>query len=174
LERIIFMGGAISGGNATPVAEFNAWHDPEALRIVLDSEIPTTMYGLDVFEQAHVPATICENLKESGDTRTQLVGRLLAAYAHAQGPLAPSGLGDAGAACLLADPTTARIARLPVSIELSGASRGQTIVDRRARAGESEHHGQRPGSRLIDVVTHISAERMVANFLEAIEMRRAA
>lgn len=173
LERVVFMGGAINGGNATPVAEFNAWHDPEALRILLESEIPTTMYGLDVFQQPLVPAGICDKLEKSGDTGTQLVGRLLKAYAEADGSTT-AGLGDAGAACLLADPTAAQCQTLPVSIELTGTARGQTLVDRRGRTGESELHGQLSGARLIDVVTEVAADRLVAAFLDAIDIRRAA
>jgi pyrimidine-specific ribonucleoside hydrolase len=51
IERIVFMGGSTTVGNATAVAEFNVWHDPEAAAIVLDSGVPTFMYGLDVFNQ---------------------------------------------------------------------------------------------------------------------------
>ncbi len=47
----LFMGGAIGAGNATPVAEFNAWQDPEAVSVVVHSPIPVTMYGLDVFSR---------------------------------------------------------------------------------------------------------------------------
>ena len=56
IERIVFMGGAVATGNATPVAEFNVWHDPEAAAILLTAGVPITMYGLDVFEQVVVPA----------------------------------------------------------------------------------------------------------------------
>lgn len=35
IERILFMGGAVSVGNATAVAEFNIRHDPEATHIAL-------------------------------------------------------------------------------------------------------------------------------------------
>ena len=51
IERIVFMGGAVDVGNATPVAEFNVWHDPEAAAILLTAGVPITMYGLDVFRQ---------------------------------------------------------------------------------------------------------------------------
>ena len=30
LDRIVLMGGSAGAGNVTPVAEFNAWCDPEA------------------------------------------------------------------------------------------------------------------------------------------------
>ncbi|NEB21216.1 nucleoside hydrolase, partial [Streptomyces coelicoflavus] len=55
IERIVFMGGAVATGNATPVAEFNVWHDPEAAAILLTAGVPITMYGLDVFERVIVP-----------------------------------------------------------------------------------------------------------------------
>ena len=40
LEQIIFMGGSVSGGNVTAVAEFNVWQDPEAARCVIESSTP--------------------------------------------------------------------------------------------------------------------------------------
>ena len=48
VKKIVFMGGAMYGGNMTTTAEFNIWADPEAARIVLASGIPLTMVGLDV------------------------------------------------------------------------------------------------------------------------------
>src|ERR1700690_2529657 len=48
IPAIVVMGGSLSGGNITPAAEFNFYVDPEAARIVFDSNIPLTMVGLDV------------------------------------------------------------------------------------------------------------------------------
>lgn len=49
VKRIWSMGTAGQGpGNATPVAEFNTYHDAEAYRIMLDSGLPVTVIGLDV------------------------------------------------------------------------------------------------------------------------------
>jgi len=42
-------------GNASPMAEFNFWFDPEAARIVLRSRIPQKiMFGLDICNQAPI------------------------------------------------------------------------------------------------------------------------
>lgn len=65
IERIVFMGGAVATGNATPVAEFNVWHDPEAAAVLLTAGVPITMYGLDVFERVVVPAADVERLRAS-------------------------------------------------------------------------------------------------------------
>ena len=54
LERIVFMGGSAGIGNVTAVAEFNVWQDPEAATCVIESPVPTTMYGLDVFTRLAV------------------------------------------------------------------------------------------------------------------------
>lgn len=67
IERIVFMGGAAAVGNATPVAEFNVWHDPEAAAILLTAGVPITMYGLDVFTRVVVPAAEVRRLRASGE-----------------------------------------------------------------------------------------------------------
>lgn len=176
LKGITFMGGAIGVGNATPVAEFNAWHDPEAMRIVLESGIPTTMYGLDVFHKPGISAAAARKLELSHDAGEQLVGSLLRAYASAEsGPENERmGLGDAGAACFLADPGAGTVEEFPVNVELSGGARGQTIVDRRSRAGESELHGTAARSERIRVVTDVDDARIASTYLGAIDLRRAA
>ena len=58
IERIVFMGGSAGIGNATAVAEFNVWHDPEAAAAVIDSGVPCYMYGLDVFMQVAIDETL--------------------------------------------------------------------------------------------------------------------
>ena len=49
VKRIWSMGtSGLGPGNATPVAEFNAYHDPYAYKVMLDSGIPITVVGLDM------------------------------------------------------------------------------------------------------------------------------
>ncbi|GLX49972.1 nucleoside hydrolase [Streptomyces hygroscopicus subsp. hygroscopicus] len=173
IERIVFMGGAVEVGNATPVAEFNVWHDPEAAAVLLTAGVPITMYGLDVFRQVVVDAGEVRRLRASGDPGARLAGELLAYRPAAQGrpPGADEagGLGDAGAVCAVADPEGLTTRRLPVEVCLApGPARGQTIVDRRLGPGEAEiHHGERERP-LVDVALEVDAERYARLYVETV------
>lgn len=48
IDRIVFMGGSLCGGNVTSAAEFNIWADPHAAKIVFESGLDLVMIGLDV------------------------------------------------------------------------------------------------------------------------------
>ncbi|CAM5488995.1 nucleoside hydrolase [Streptomyces aurantiogriseus] len=172
IERIVFMGGAVEIGNATPVAEFNVWHDPEAAAILLTAGVPITMYGLDVFRQVVVPAADVRRLRTSSEPRLRLAGELLAHRdpAASDDPAPAGGLGDAGAVCAVADPEGLTTELLPVEVSLApGPTRGQTIVDRRPRPGESEIHGGPREQALVDVALGVDVERYVNLWLTTVE-----
>ncbi|MBO7938094.1 nucleoside hydrolase [Streptomyces antibioticus] len=176
IERIVFMGGAVATGNATPVAEFNVWHDPEAAAILLTAGVPITMYGLDVFQRVTVPGADVRRLRASAEPGARLAGDLLAHRPSAPEPDGDDprgGLGDAGAVCAVVDPAGLTTAALPVEVSLApGPARGQTVVDRRPRPGEDElHHGTRD-RHLVDVALDVDVERYVKLYLAAVEGRR--
>ncbi|MEU2964369.1 nucleoside hydrolase [Streptomyces ardesiacus] len=175
IERIVFMGGAVATGNATPVAEFNVWHDPEAAAILLTAGVPITMYGLDVFERVIVPGTHVRRLRASAEPGTRLVGDLLAHRGPATDASDPGGgLGDAGAVCAVIDPEGLTTRRLPVEVSLApGPARGQTLVDRRLRAGESELHDGVREQPLVDVALDVDVARYVELYLGAVERTEA-
>ncbi|MEV5382782.1 nucleoside hydrolase [Streptomyces sp. NPDC052721] len=173
IERIVFMGGAVATGNATPVAEINVWHDPEAAAILLTAGVPITMYGLDVFQQVVVDSGDVHRLRASGEPGTRLAGELLAHRPAHQGepPQAEEagGLGDAGAVCAVADPQGITTRLLPVEVSLApGPTRGQTVVDRRPRLGESEIHEGGRERALVDVALEVNADRYVKLYLETV------
>jgi pyrimidine-specific ribonucleoside hydrolase len=173
IERIVFMGGAVATGNATPVAEFNVWHDPEAAAILLTAGVPITMYGLDVFKRVVVPGADVRRLRASTEPGARLAGDLLAhrpATPDVGADADAGGLGDAGAVCAVADPEGLTTHRLPVEVSLApGPTRGQTIVDRRPRPGESEIHEGTREQTLVDVGLHVDVERYVKLYLATVE-----
>jgi pyrimidine-specific ribonucleoside hydrolase len=77
IKEIVFMGGAMIGGNMTTTAEFNAWVDPEALSIVLNSGIPCKMIGLDVTEKAALNQQDAHFFRGLGTKAGTLVADLL-------------------------------------------------------------------------------------------------
>lgn len=169
IERIVFMGGSASEGNATAVAEFNVWHDPEAAAIVLDSGVPAYMYGLDVFNHVAIPFDQAAALTSDPDAMARVVGHLLG---HRVSP-APDHhytgwIGDAGAVCSIVDPDALRTERLPVRVELGGYSRGQTIVDRRTVTGEDAIHGTVGTWHDVEVALEVDEERMTRLFLDTV------
>ncbi|MET0955438.1 MAG: nucleoside hydrolase, partial [Cryobacterium sp.] len=158
IERIVFMGGTASTGNATAVAEFNVWHDPEAAAIVLDAGIPTFMYGLDVFTQVSVDREVAAALEAGDSAHGRVVGALLANRVARTATSAAeyTGLiGDAGALCALVDPEALTTRLLPVRVELTGYGRGQTIVDQRRRVGEDTLHGSAGSWEIVEVALDV-------------------
>lgn len=168
IERIVFMGGSASVGNATAVAEFNIWHDPEAAAIVLDSGVPTFMYGLDVFNLVTVDEADATALVSHDTPLGRAVGSLLNHRFSAGDGTAGTyegGIGDAGAVCALVDPGALVTQMLPVRVELSGYGRGQTLVDRRSRPGEDAMHGTADVWEVVEVALEVDVPRFTKLFL---------
>jgi pyrimidine-specific ribonucleoside hydrolase len=171
IERILFMGGSASVGNATAVAEFNVWHDPEAASIVLGSGIPVFMYGLDVFNQVSVPQDAATALAAGTDPLGRVVGSLLSnriALSEDESLVYTGLIGDAGAICALVDPDALRVEKRPVRVELSGYGRGQTVVDRRRYSGEDRLHGGVGDWTAIEIALDVDAPRYAELFLDTL------
>lgn len=171
LARIVFMGGSASVGNATALAEFNVWHDPEAASIVLGAGVPLTMYGLDVFNHVSVAQEVAAALAASGRPRESAVGRLLDhRIAHPDGTPGDylGWIGDAGAVCSIVAPDAFRFETRPVRVELAGYGRGQTVVDRREHPGEDGVHGLASDWATVDVALEVDAERVARLFLDTV------
>jgi pyrimidine-specific ribonucleoside hydrolase len=132
-DQIVWMGGAIAEGNVTPAAEFNAYVDPEAARIVFESGIPLTMIGLDVTHMALFDRSHAERLRGAG-----AVGKAVAELAdfflefHRQRyRFEGAPIHDAMAVAQVIDPTLVETVHCNVSIETqSELCDGRTVVDR--------------------------------------------
>jgi len=139
VARIVLMSGAWAEGNVTPAAEFNAWSDPEALAVVLDSGRPVVFATLELTAQALVTPARLAAWRALGS------GRCLQAACDIQAGVPPSvRLGGRGAPlhdpCAVAwlirpDLFTAR----PCSVRMDlgpGPGRGRTLIDRWRRTGD--------------------------------------
>ena len=132
-DRIVWMGGAMAEGNVTPAAEFNAYVDPEAARIVFESGIEVTMIGLDITHMALFDSTHAERLRGAGRA-----GKAVAELAdfflefHRQRyRFEGAPIHDAMAVAHVIDPTLVTTLNCNISIETeSEFCDGRTVVDR--------------------------------------------
>lgn len=166
LDRIVFMGGSASSGNATAVAEFNIWHDPEAAYIVINSGIPLVMYGLDVFETIEVPHEQILELRLSQDEVVRAAGLLLGhEIRHPETGMrfVMRVIGDAGAVCAVAYPELFTFETWPIQVALgAGIGRGQTVVDRRRNAVGREIHPWPTAQVALETQSHVVVERFIS------------
>lgn len=161
IERLIFMGGSAGPGNVTAAAEHNVFHDPEAAAITLaavrELDIPTTMYGLDVFGQVLVDRSDADRLAARLDPACQLAAALIRARCTLLGADAIT-IGDAGTVCAVADPdgltTHPRLVRVETGF---GYTRGQTLVDRRESTADRVRLPAVLAPTTVDVAEHVDA-----------------
>jgi pyrimidine-specific ribonucleoside hydrolase len=172
IDRVVMMGGSAGPGNATPVAEFNTWHDPEAAAILLQSDLPVTMYGLDVFYGPTVDEKGIAALEGHPGGHARFAGGLLRHLAKTTGADSrigvPGGgnLGDAGAVCALIRPEGLSTEPLPVRVQLGeGPARGQTIVDQRTYGDRIQIDGHGSG-REVDVARRVDGHAYAELFLD--------
>jgi inosine-uridine nucleoside N-ribohydrolase len=139
LRDIVWMGGSTGRGNVTPLAEFNAHVDPEAVDRVLGSGVPFTMVGLNLTHQALATPAVVDRLRAVGRGIGDAVAGWLAFFARTyrdvHGFAAPP-VHDPCAAALVADPGVIRCEEAFVAVELDGRwTRGATVVDLRGGLG---------------------------------------
>ena len=172
ISEIVFMGGSIGTGNASAVAEFNVWHDPEAAHIVLSSGIPITMYSLDAFEQVHVSEDELKHVNVEGNQILRVITDLL--NFQRENLDGSKGdrfglIGDAGAVITAVRPELATTIRHPVHVNLSpGIGRGQTQIDKRLAEGEDAHHSLYEKWPEIDVVSNLDREKALKILFDTI------
>jgi len=140
INQIALMGGAVEIGNATAVAEFNIYHDPEAADIVFSAGVPILMYGLEPFRRVgysrdEVGRWFASEEQLASAPYPQSVPELAAHIFYFMmrkfsREVVP--IGDAGCVACLIDRSGLITERLPVFVETEGRfTQGQTVVDRR-------------------------------------------
>ncbi|WP_281166103.1 ribonucleoside hydrolase RihC [Liquorilactobacillus sicerae] len=126
ISRLILMGGSISGGNVSSVAEFNIYTDPDAAKIVYQSGLPIVMIGLDVTLQALVTWETLKKLAALGKTGTMLY-QLITAYQD----IHPNGkpLHDVNTIFYLLHPEAIETKNYQIDVVTQGPAIGATVAD---------------------------------------------
>eukprot|EP01132_Coremiostelium_polycephalum_P000962 gene962-1225_t len=132
--KVSLLGGAMTVGNMSPVAEFNILVDPEAAKIVYESGVEVTMVPLEVSHKALVTPQIIQRIKNIGITPyTDTVCDLLHFFTKSYKALFDMDdppLHDPLAVAYVIDPTIFKTKLLRVEIETTSTlCYGQTVCD---------------------------------------------
>lgn len=165
LRDVVVMGGTSDAvGNASAVAEFNVWADPEAAAIVFASGASLTMVGWDISRKYAVftraDADELRALGSLGAFAADIQGAV-ETFALERTGLAGFDLPDPIAMAVALDPDVATsVQELHVAVETRGEqTRGQTVVD---------HLGIDARPPNVRVVLEASRERFVDVLHEAL------
>ncbi len=139
LAGLSIMGGSLTHGNATPMAEFNIWFDAEAARIVFESGVPLKMCGLNLTHQANATDDLIARIAGLGNPTGRAVAELLAFYLGTvtrSGGIRKAALHDPCAIAALIDDTLIDFEPMHVAVETVGtATYGMTVCDYRHLRG---------------------------------------
>lgn len=165
VKELVIMGGAIrSGGNITPLAEFNIHEDPHAAHVVFNSGIPITLIPLDATYKCLLTSDDVERLNKIDSPIARFVRDATATYMNFY--LKYEGFKG----CALHDPLTLAVILAPeifsferhyVNVDISGGvSTGKTFADFMKVAKQPEN---------IKVALDVRGRDFVELFLERME-----
>ncbi len=127
IAEIVLMGGAVEGGNATPVAEFNIYADPHAAKIVFDAGIETVMCGLDVTRRTSITMADAEQIKVQGMVG-DMIYKMLTFYKNAYSDEAIT-IHDLCTIFYLTRPELFKVKRGQVNVATEGPAAGCTVTN---------------------------------------------
>lgn len=132
IKHVYIMGGCLVGGNMTQASEFNAYVDPEALKIVFDAGIPTTMVGLDVTLQLSLPEWLVSEIGSINTPEAHIVHEIIS-YSlryNKQVGYEEANLHDVAAFASIVVPEIFTLKPHYIEVETEGRiTRGMTVAD---------------------------------------------
>jgi inosine-uridine nucleoside N-ribohydrolase len=176
VKEVVIMGGSITEGNVTAVAEANVFNDPEAAQVVFQAGWKVTMVGLDVTHKTNFGAVHLERLSRThgtiNDFATKIMEFLVALSAQFGADGTP--MHDPLAVGVVLDPTFVDTKHMRIDVETRGEfTRGATVGNRYNAVERNEPEGDRLKMTGIDRVepnTHVAvavdAERFLSFFIE--------
>ncbi|MCS6880636.1 MAG: nucleoside hydrolase [Oscillochloridaceae bacterium] len=128
--RLVALAGAHGAGSITPAAEFNAFADPHALALVLESSLHVELVTRDAFRALELDRTFAMRLQHEGGAVGRFLGQIFESYARAVNrQMAPVPVPDAAAAIYAVHPDLGVAVPATVRVVTEGElTRGQTII----------------------------------------------
>lgn len=172
IASLSIMGGTAGRGNTTPVAEFNAFSDPEALDAVLASSIPMHMIGYDLTSGIGLADHHIARLEGSGLRVATYVGKVMRFYRERQ--IAVTGLDiapqhDACAVQPYLAPHLARHTECRAAVELNGTlTAGMVVFDRRPEQTQRSLPSPFANRRPVRLCTALSSDGMIDLIMDAV------
>ncbi len=143
IERIVFMGGSTDYGNDSPAAEFNMLCDPHAAQIILEADIPKTMFGLNVTHQVIATPKRVQSMRDLGNDAGRVFADMSVFFEkvyRARYGFDGSALHDPCTIAWLIMPEIFETRRMRVDVETNtGLSFGRTVHDIWNIAGQGCH-----------------------------------
>ena len=135
IAGISIMGGSTDVGNATRVAEFNIFADPEAAATVFESGAEITMCGLNLTHQFQTSDSHTERLRTADTPKATFAAQIFDDLHDRMEALIgrrASAMHDPCAVLAITHPHLLDIKPRAVAVELAGTlTRGMTVVDQR-------------------------------------------
>ena len=143
-KNIVIMGGSISGGNTTGVAEANIFGDPEAAEIVFMAGWTVTMVGSDVGEQTLMRRKELTELEAGHGPVNDVVTKIARFYIERSEKNGWDGAAmyDPLAVAVAFDPTLVTTKEMHIDVETRGEfTRGETVPNRNLENEKNVLHG---------------------------------
>lgn len=139
IKEISIMGGSVTFGNWTPVAEFNIFVDPEAAYKVFNSGVRIKMSGINLTRQCCLTYEHVQKFREIGTKAAVFAAELTEFFigtTKQSASLSGANMHDACAVAWVIDSSLIRSAEMRIDIELKGEyTRGMTVCDCRHLRG---------------------------------------
>ncbi len=156
--EIVWMGGTLSEGNVTPLAEFNAYADPEAATRVLSSGLQIRVIGLDVTRHVRLRARDLPESPFGASPIGRVLHEALRALMESEQPLH-------GEPCaLLHDPCAVAAAIFPNCFRYERKVLEARVEEGRERGRLVEQPGARGPS--VDYAVEVRGPDVIQLFLE--------
>ncbi|MCW0953382.1 ribonucleoside hydrolase RihC [Weissella ceti] len=160
IKELLLMGGSISGGNVSSVAEFNVFTDPDAAKIVFESGLPIVMIGLDVTLNALITTETTEALRTLGRAGEMLYG-IITAYGDVHEGGKP--MHDVNTILYAVNPDLITTRPFAIDVITEGPAIGATVAD-------TQHRWHEDGFYNAEVGIDIDAANFNTWFLEQVSL----